>query len=46
MIYIIAMDTQKAFVVLYENKYPPPKQEAGMNELVTLKQKYKGKLMK
>lgn len=46
MIYIIAMDTQKAFVVLYENKYPPPKQAAGMNELVTLKQKYKGKLMK
>lgn len=41
MTYIIAMDTQKVSVVLYENKYPPPKQTAGMNELVTLKQKYK-----
>lgn len=39
MTYIIAMDTQKVSVVLYENKYPPPKQTAGMNELVTLKQK-------
>lgn len=45
MIYRIAMDTQKASVVLYENKWPPPKQAAGMNWLFWNKNT-KGKLMK